>query len=323
MDLRRLKHVVALAEHASFAQAAEAVHLSQPAFSRSIQSLEEELGVELFVRGQRRITPTPYGKLVAERGRRMLQDSTQLVTDLRRMKSHEFGEVSMGIGPIPAAALLEPVLTRLCREHPRIRTRIEMSHWRNLLRLLEADDLDFFIADVRELLSSNQLVIEPMPEFELAFYCRASHPILSYGAIDPSDVLTHAIGSFKLPDITLAEFTQSLEFERDPRTLLSIQCDNMGTLERVALASDLIIVGPRLAFRNALEQHSLKQVELTRPLRVSTHFGVVRMRDRMLSPGAQLIISMAFDVLTHGQPVQTTLSFDESANGQYLSTAYD
>ncbi|MEZ5646241.1 MAG: LysR family transcriptional regulator [Burkholderiaceae bacterium] len=299
MDLRRLRHVVALAEHASFAQAAEAVHLSQPAFSRSIQSLEEELGVELFSRGQRRITPTPYGKLVVERGHRMLQESKQLTADIRRMKSHEFGEIAVGVGPIPAAVLLEPVLTRLSREHPRIRTRIEMTHWRNLLHKLETDELDFFIADVRELLSSEKLAIQLMPEFEMAFYCRSHHPILSLGPIDPSIVLNHALGSFKFPDITMAEFTQLLEFEGDPRSLLAVQCDNMLTLERVALASDLIIVGPSLAFQDVIAQQRLCRVELTRPLRLNTHFGVVRMRDRMLSPGAELIISMAFDVLVH------------------------
>ena len=293
--------MVALARHESFAQAAEAVHLSQPAFSRSIQSMEEALGVELFTRGQRRVTPTAYGKLVIERGRRMLFEAESLQRDVRRMRASEFGEIAFGLGPIPAAALLEAILTRVTRDHPSIRTRVEITNWRNLLKLLEADELDFFIADIRELLSSDRLMIDPLPEFRIGLYCRPNHPALRAGPVAPDDLLAYSIGTFKQPDLGVAEFTQLLEFEGDPRTLFAVQCDNMITLERVAINSDLIVIGPQHSFSEAIERKTLVEVQLTRPLRMTTHMGVVRIRDRMLAPGAELLISMAFDELTHGE----------------------
>ncbi len=295
MDLRRLKQVVALATHGSFAQAAEAVHLSQPAFSRSIQSLEEELGVELFARGQRKIVPTAYGKLVVERAQRMLTEAKNLQRDVKRMRASEFGEIGFGLGPIPAAILLEPILTRVTRDHPSIRTQVKITHWRNLLKLLEADELDFFIADIRELLSSDRLLIDQLPMLRIGLYCRRNHPALAAGPVSPHDLLRYSIGTFKQPDLGIAEITQSLEFEGDPRTLFAVQCDNMIMLERVAINSDLIIIGPHLAFKDAIERQRITEVKLTQPLRMTTHMGVVRMRDRMLAPGAELIISMAFD----------------------------
>ena len=301
MDLRKLKHASALATHASFAQAAEAVHLSQPAFSRSIQSLEEELGVELFTRGQRRVTPTAYGKLVVERAQRMLTEAKGLQRDVRRMRASEFGEIAFGCGPIPAAALLAPMLTRVTRHHPSIRTRVEITHWRNLLKLLEMDDLDFFIADVRELQSSERLLIAPMPDFRIGLYCRRNHPALADYPITPHDLVRYSIGTFKLPDLSIAEFTRSLDFEGDPRTLFAVQCDNMLTLERVAIDSDLLVIGPQMSFREAIERQTLVEVELTQPLRMTTHMGVVRIRDRMLAPGAELLISMAIDEFTGGE----------------------
>lgn len=295
MDLKRLRHVVALAQNNSFAQAAEVVHLSQPAFSRSIQSLEEEFGVELFTRGQRKITPTPYGKLVVERAQRMLSEAKSLQRDVKRMRAHEFGEIALGFGPIPAAALLESMLTRITREHPSIRVRIEITHWRNLLKLLEMDELDFFIADTRELLSSERLAIEPLPEFRIGVYCRHNHPALRSQPVDLSDVVKYSIASFKLPDNMFAEFTQSLEFDGDPRTLFSVQCDNMPTLERVALNSDLLVIGPRMAFRDAVESGRLVELDLINPLKVTTRMGIIRIRDRMVAPGAELLISMAME----------------------------
>ena len=59
MNLRRLNHVVALADTLHFARAAEAAHLSQPAFSRSIQAIESDLGIRLFDRDVGDVRPTP------------------------------------------------------------------------------------------------------------------------------------------------------------------------------------------------------------------------------------------------------------------------
>jgi DNA-binding transcriptional LysR family regulator len=258
------------------------------------------LGVDLFNRGQRKITLTAYGKLVVSRGERMLAEVASLKRDVVRMRAHEFGEVAFGIGPIPASVLFEVILARVTRDHPGIRTRVEITHWQNLLKLLEADELDFFIGDTRELVSGDRLVIDTLPEFRIGIYARKNHPALSAQPISPSDLLRFALGSFKLPDISLAEFTQWLEFEGDPKTLFTVQCDNLRALERVAVRSDLIVVGPQLSFREAIENQLLVEVELTPPLSMTTHMGVVRLRDRMLAPGAELLIGMAFEALTGG-----------------------
>ncbi|MEI8352823.1 MAG: LysR family transcriptional regulator [bacterium] len=63
-DMRRLRHALALAEHRNFARAATALHITQPALSRSIQSLEDALGVHLFDRNPRDVEPTAFGELV-------------------------------------------------------------------------------------------------------------------------------------------------------------------------------------------------------------------------------------------------------------------
>lgn len=68
-DLRQLRHFVALAEHQHFARAAAAVHLSQPALSRSIQALESQLDCTLVDRHSRGVSLTAHGHLVLEHAR--------------------------------------------------------------------------------------------------------------------------------------------------------------------------------------------------------------------------------------------------------------
>ncbi len=68
IDIRLIRHVLMLARHRNFARAAEQLHLSQPALSRSIARLEETLGVALFDRTRDGVIPTDYGRIVIERG---------------------------------------------------------------------------------------------------------------------------------------------------------------------------------------------------------------------------------------------------------------
>ena len=82
MDLKRLKHLVTLADTRNFGRAALQCHLSQSAFSRSVQAAEEELGLLLFDRGSLEVTCTQAGALVVERARTLLFESHCLERDV-------------------------------------------------------------------------------------------------------------------------------------------------------------------------------------------------------------------------------------------------
>lgn len=292
MDLRKLRHVLALDELGNFARAADAVHLTQPAFSRSIQSLEQDLGVPLFVRGKRKITPTPFGEVVLKHARRMLWEADGLRRDVAMIKAKEIGEVTFGMGPMPAAMLLVRVLSRLTRDSPGVRTKVHIMHWNRLLQLLEAEKLDFFIADCRELASGERLSISLMPKFPIKCFCRAGHPILRKKAVRSADLFEYPLGCFQLPAVSLAEVTNSLCYAGDPQNVFSLQCDSLLVTGQLAAQTDMIIFGPQSAFRNELQANALVEVELAQPLALTTHFGVVALRNRILSPAAELIISI-------------------------------
>jgi DNA-binding transcriptional LysR family regulator len=82
MDLKRLKHVVALADTRNFGRAAVQCHLTQSAFSRSIQAAEEEMGLLLFDRGTVEARCTEAGAFVVERARKLLFENSCLERDV-------------------------------------------------------------------------------------------------------------------------------------------------------------------------------------------------------------------------------------------------
>ena len=100
MDTQKLRHLLAIVEHGTFSDAARAVHLTQPALSRSIRALEDELRAQLFDRGARRARLTVFGELVAERARRMRLEETQLRRDLELLRGGQEGALAIGLSLI-------------------------------------------------------------------------------------------------------------------------------------------------------------------------------------------------------------------------------
>jgi DNA-binding transcriptional LysR family regulator len=121
MDLRQLHHLIALAEEGRFARAAERVHLSHAAFSRSIKALETRLGVALFDRTPSGTHLTVAGETVLARARRLVFEDHCFERDVSLLRGGALGELSFGAGPIPAATLVPSLLVELRTPTPACR----------------------------------------------------------------------------------------------------------------------------------------------------------------------------------------------------------
>ena len=101
MDLRQLRYFIALAEHRSFVRAADAMGITQPAFSRSIQGLEQELGCQLVDRGSKDLRPTPEGQVVLQHALSLVQGSANLIHEIAQLNKLDTGVygdmIEMGI----------------------------------------------------------------------------------------------------------------------------------------------------------------------------------------------------------------------------------
>ena len=84
MELRLLKHFIAVAEELHFARAASRLHLTQPALSKQIQQLEEELGFPLFYRTKQRVELLDAGHVLLDEARRILRQAENAVESARR-----------------------------------------------------------------------------------------------------------------------------------------------------------------------------------------------------------------------------------------------
>lgn len=120
VDIRQLRYFQAVAEELHFGRAAARLAIAQPALSRQIQQLEEELGTPLLRRTQRRVELLPAGALLLERSRTIQQELARTLADVRRTGAGELGKLALGFIHSSTYGLLPSVIRRFRQLYPGI-----------------------------------------------------------------------------------------------------------------------------------------------------------------------------------------------------------
>jgi len=145
VNLRDLQYVVALAETGHFGEAAERCHVSQPTLSAQIKKLEEYLGVALFERQPRKVTPTEVGAQVIERARRVLQETADIRELARASRDPLTGRLRVGLIPTIGPYLLPRIAVKLKRRLPKLSLMLYEYQTGPLLEKLRSGELDLAI----------------------------------------------------------------------------------------------------------------------------------------------------------------------------------
>lgn len=142
MTLQELRFLIALAHEKHFRKASEACFVSQPSLSIAIRKLEEELGVVLFERNKNEVQPTPLGKEIVERAKRVLEEVEGIKQIANADQDQLSGVFRLGaiytIGPY----LLPPLITGLNKIAPQMPIEIQEDYTSNLRKKLINGDVD-------------------------------------------------------------------------------------------------------------------------------------------------------------------------------------
>ncbi len=292
MDLRRLKHLVALADERHFGRAASRVHLSQPAFSRSIQAAEAELGLQLFDRGMQEITCTSAGQFVIARARKLLFDSRCLERDVGLYRERLMGDLAFGVGPFPAVALVPRLIIDLRTRYPGINSRVEVNNWRYLLDHLRTEELDFFVADVRNVPPAHDLDIELIGQQPAGFYVRRDHPLLALKKkkLVAADLLPYGLASVRLPPEVTHALAGMFGLEDGQRLPIAVECDDLHLLKRVALSTDTVLAAVTDVVVQEVASGAMQLIEVEGVPQQHSQLGVVSLKGRSYSPAAEFAV---------------------------------
>lgn len=243
MDLHHLRYLVALAEHQSFRKAASALHLTQPALSRSLQALEQELGVTLIDRAGKRNTLTAYGEQVVLNARRILSETAELRRGVALLKHGDLGTVRIGFGPTAAAILMTPFLSRMAARHPKVQVNVARGSVDLLTQALRSEAVDIIAVDLRALAFAADLQVDPLPPLRGGFLCRAGHPLLDQPAVTLSMLRQFPVMSTPLSREIVRDLVLQLGQDADPAHLMTINSEDIHGLLDIVEATEAVFFG--------------------------------------------------------------------------------
>src|SRR6478752_2955682 len=142
MDLKQLNAVVAVADTGSVTRAAEILHIVQPAVSRQIHLLEQELGSELFERSRQGMRLTGSGRKLVERARRALAELERARAEIRPVTDELTGLVTVGLLASTAELLAADLVRDVRDRYPGVALRITAGYAGHLREWLEDADVD-------------------------------------------------------------------------------------------------------------------------------------------------------------------------------------
>lgn len=184
MDLDQLRYFLQVAERQNFTRAAEDLAISQPALSRSIQKLEEELGQPVFERKTRSVALTEAGTLLQSRAQQvltMLEDTKAEITD-----DGQSGRVRVGAIPTVAPYFLPKVLSQFSQDHPKATLLVQENTTEALLKNCRQGEIDLAILALP--LAAKYLEVEELFEEELLLVVPPGHPLGEKKTIRLKDV---------------------------------------------------------------------------------------------------------------------------------------
>src|ERR1700751_4417805 len=294
MNTRQLRHFLAVLDLGSLRAAPGVVHLSLPALSRSLRSLEDELRVPLFDRQDRRLRPTPYALLYAERARRIVFDEKEGARSLALMHAGELGSLHFGMGSSIARTLMAPMLLQLLSEVPGLRLSTVVNSTDALLAALRREELDFFIGDIRSVALDSEMRTEPVYRCNFGWFARRGHPLDGQVKITIEALKTYPLIGAGYADEALLEQMAALYGLSLPlQDHFSVNTNDASTVLTLLTSSDAIAPGTDVSVVTALRAGTLVRLDVHPPMNVQLTLGIVERAGRTRVPA----VERAFEIV--------------------------
>lgn len=281
IDLRKLKQLVTAARLGSLSRAAECLHLSQPAISRNIHLLEEEMGVRIFDRTPQGIELSEAGKVAVREAEKLLEQAKVFDHNWDLYRKGESGRLRFGIWSLVGSVVLPGLLEHMASRRTQLKLWASVNDHQQLLEGLYERDNEFLVCRGDQIASAPELEVEHLGDLHLSAFVRCDHPLARRRDITPEDMSSYTILSGQDPSNVPDYFADSGIFF----------CENSEVMRHVVMSTDSIWVVPgRLAERD-VQAGYLVRLPISEPQRSSIGIHLIRLQGYELSPSASYVVN--------------------------------
>jgi DNA-binding transcriptional LysR family regulator len=290
-NLNDLQAFRAVAELGNFRKAADALHVSQPAFSRRIEKLEEALGVQLLERTTRRVSLTSVGRDFDRKVQQLLDDLDQTLLGIRGVATSRMGEVTIASVPSTVYYFLSQVISRYHERYPKIKVKVFDASANEVLSAVSRSEADFGLNFVGS--QEPDIEFKPLIEERFVAACRRDHPLAAKRRVTWTELaqydyisVSKASGNRLLLDQALSNVPgrpQGIYETQHVTTMLGLVEAGLG-----------VAAVPSMAMPGA-DHPLLVSVPLHDPV-ITRKIGLIRRKGRSLSPAAQQLYEFLLEM---------------------------
>jgi DNA-binding transcriptional LysR family regulator len=295
MKLHDLHVLMAVVQAGSMSKASALLHTTQPAISRSVAELERAVGVRLLDRSVRGVKPTEYGRALLDGGAAAFDDLRQAMQKIEFLADPTAGEVRIGSTTFLAASFVSALVDRLSRRYPRMVFHLVTGYVETLHRELSERNVDLLIVRSFRPIADERLDFEFLFDDSYVVVAGAQNRWVQRRRIELAELVNE---SWVLPpprsvigSIVMEAFRASgLDY---PRATVITDSPHM----RISLLATgrFVTVFPASALRFPTRRTELKVLPVELPMARQPN-GIVTLKNRALSPVAQLFIDSAREV---------------------------
>ena len=191
MTLQELKYLVALADYGHFGRAAEACFITQSTLSTQIKKLEDFLGVTLFDRSLKRVTPTPIGQEILQAARSIVEESERIRELARHSQDPMARTIHLGVIPTLGPYYLPHALTLVHKKHPDLRLLLREEMTPQILEHLANGKLDAGLLALP--VNDDSLRVEPLFYEPFLAALPAGHALAKRDVLKVSDIMAEKL----------------------------------------------------------------------------------------------------------------------------------
>src|SRR5580658_5318914 len=231
MELRHLRYFLTVAELLSFTKASAQLRIAQPALSRRIQDLEDEIGVDLLKRSPRGVTLTAEGKLFLEKTRHLLKLADESVEQVRALARGQFGELHIGYSPSPTVELLPPALAAFQKAFPQVNVLLHDASQRELAEGLQNGTLELAITPGTTNLQIEGIEFEVLRTYRICVTLAPTHPFARLKSIPLEKVGAEPLVGFARKDYPdYFPFIERIFSPLGVKPRFAVECDSASSL---------------------------------------------------------------------------------------------
>lgn len=260
MDIRQLRRFVTVADLGSFNKAAEALAVSQPSLSRSIQMLEHSFDVKLFERSSRGIGLTIQGEELLPHARIILTERDRALAAINTLRRRREERLTIGSEPMFAIHRLPLAISRLAVSDPHLKFTIREGNFHDMLEQVREGSLHMALGSNVPDSDLSGLVFEQLSVEGASLLMRSGHPLLKNGKLTLKDVVKTR---WIVPEnkVLYQRWTQIFLSQELPIPEIAVRTSSFLLMKGCLLNSDLISMGNHREFANEIKEGQLVKVD--------------------------------------------------------------